>query len=284
MFWLLRYQHRRRIFADIHRLDPQTQHEQIVFLSGAYHFPFAAQRALEFALFRTYAVPSISALLDQTGNFRHHGQKRYDDTALIIAEMGEHGYSSPRGQAAIRRMNALHGRFAISNDDFLYVLASFIYEPERWNKLLGWRRSTEHERLAYFYFWRAIGQQMGIQNIPASYDEFYEFMEAYERDHYRYAPSNARVARASLGVFLNWFPRPLWPLIRRIVYAAMEPALAQALGFPVVHPLERRLLRGLLRGYALWARFFPPRREPYRFTHVPNRTYPHGYQIDDLGS
>ena len=70
---------------EIRTLDPQRDHQRIAFLSGAYEFPFDTTRSLEFALFRTYAVPSISALLARTGEFLERPQKRYDDTDLIIS-------------------------------------------------------------------------------------------------------------------------------------------------------------------------------------------------------
>ena len=83
------------------------------------------------ALFRTYAVPSISGLLAETGEFERRPRKRYDDTELILAEMLENGLDSPRGRAALARMNAMHGRFPIANEDMLYVLSTFIFEPIR---------------------------------------------------------------------------------------------------------------------------------------------------------
>ena len=122
---------RTAILDEIRRLDPERDNQRIVFLCSCYEFAFDMTRALEFALFRTYCVPSISGLLDRTGEFARRAQKRYDDTDLIVATMMAYGYDSERGRAALRRMNHIHGRFAIANDDFLYVLSTFIYEPIR---------------------------------------------------------------------------------------------------------------------------------------------------------
>src|SRR3989442_13561650 len=113
---------RSRVLSEIRRLDPVHDHQRIVFLSARQDFPFDTTRALEFALFRTFAVPSISALLDRTGEFQNRAQKRYDDTDLIVSELMERGYDSDRAKRALRRMNQLHGRFDIANEDFLYVL------------------------------------------------------------------------------------------------------------------------------------------------------------------
>src|SRR3954469_3544567 len=76
----------------IRALDPVRDHQRIVFLSTCCEFPFDTTRALEFALFRTFCVPSISALLDRTGEFANRAQKRYDDTDIIISELMERGY------------------------------------------------------------------------------------------------------------------------------------------------------------------------------------------------
>src|SRR5437763_2593689 len=144
------------ILEQIQALDPESDHQRIVFLSTRYEFPFDTTRSLEFALFRTFCVPGISALLDRTGEFHNRAQKRYDDTDLIVSELMQRGYDSERGRRALSRMNQQHARFAIANEDFLYVLSTFIYEPIRWNARFGWRAMCDEERLAMFHFWREV--------------------------------------------------------------------------------------------------------------------------------
>src|SRR5436190_13152794 len=196
---------RANILIEIRRLDPQQDHQRIVHLSTCYEFPFDTTRALEFALFRTFAVPSISALLDRTGEFGRRAQKRYDDTDIIVSELMERGYDSDRGKRALRRMNQLHGRFDISNDDFLYVLSTFIFEPIRWNARFGWRLMCEQERIAMFQFWREVGRRMNIKDIPAEYDVFERFNVEYEKTNFRYPDANHRVGAATRDLFLSWF-------------------------------------------------------------------------------
>ena len=166
------------VLHEIERLDPERDHQRIVYLSFGYEFPWDAVRSLEIALYRTYCVPSISALLDRTGEFRERTQQRYDDTSLIVAEMCKWGYESGRGKEALERMNWAHGHFNISNDDFLYVLSTFIYEPVRWIDAFGWRPTCRNEQRAYYCFWREIGRRMGIRDIPDSYQAFQEWSRA----------------------------------------------------------------------------------------------------------
>ena len=105
---------KRLILDQILKFAPQIDHARIVHLDSCYEFPFDFTRADEFALYRTYAVPSIAKLLDSTGEFTGRTQRRYDDSKLIISELVEHGYESERGQRAMRQMNHHHGRFNIS--------------------------------------------------------------------------------------------------------------------------------------------------------------------------
>src|SRR5207342_845944 len=106
----------------------------------------------------------------------------------------------------LRRMNQIHGRFDIANDDFLYVLSAMVLEPLRWNERFGWRRLIEAERQATFHFWCEIGRHMGIKEIPGSLAELERFNVDYERERFAPTEAGARLAKAQRDVFLAWFP------------------------------------------------------------------------------
>jgi uncharacterized protein (DUF2236 family) len=271
------------VLNHIKTLDPVRDNQEIVFLVGAYEYPWLTQRALEFALFRTYAVPSISALLDQTGQFKQYGQRRYDDTSLIIAEIVEHGYDSERGRAAIKQMNRLHGRFDISNEDYLYVLSTFIYEPIRWHERYGWRDIHEIERLASYHFWCEVGRRMGMKHIPPTYADFEAFNIAYERDHFRYTETNRRVGDATIAIFLGWFPQITHPFVRQVIYSLLDEPLREAFGYPRPARFFYTLSHRGLQFLRLLKRYTPPRKTPYTITNKPSRTYPFGYRIEQMG-
>ena len=121
------------------QLDPVRDSHEISLHVSAYDFPWDNLQALSFALFRTYAVPSIGRLLDETGEFTRRVQKRYDDTGILLEEVQKHGFAHRRGRAAVRRINQMHGRYDISNDDLRYVLATFVVVPKRWMDDYGFR-------------------------------------------------------------------------------------------------------------------------------------------------
>ena len=278
-----KFMSRYAIRDEIQRLDPVKDHQRIIYLSTCYDFPFDTTRALEFALFRTFCVPCISKLLDQTGEFRNRCQKRYDDTDIIISELLEWGYESDRGRRAIQKMNELHGRFSIANEDFLYVLSTFIYEPIRWNARFGWRPLCEEERLSHFFFWREVGRRMSIKDIPAHYEALEQFNREYERQHYRYTQTNQRIGVATRELFVSWMPRPLAPVVRSVIHAMLDDSLIEAFGFPRPSPTMRRLVLTALRLRARLLRFLPKRRRPRLRTEMRRSTYPAGYRIEQLG-
>ncbi|MEO1678282.1 MAG: oxygenase MpaB family protein [Pseudomonadota bacterium] len=267
------------------QLDPDTDCEEIVFRLGAWEFPWDIEKALEFALFRTYAVPSISNLLSRTGEFAERPRKRYDDTELILAEIVENGIESAQGQAALDRMNAMHGAYRIANSDMLYVLSTFVFEPPRWLARWGRRPLTEIEQDAIFTYYKRLGTQMGITDIPESRADFETFNRAYEAEHFRFADTNADVGKATRDLLLSFYlPRALFPVARPVAHALMDPPLRRAMGFADPPRLVSAIALG---GMALRRRFLPllpRRRRPFLQTKKRRPTYPKGYRIAELGT
>jgi hypothetical protein len=279
---MARFSNLRRITS----LDPVTDHEEIMRISAGLEFPWDYQKSLELALFRTYCVPSISGLLERTGEFERRPQKRYDDTAVLMAELVEHGYDSPRGREALRVVNRQHGRYDISNDDMLYVLATFIYDPIDWLLQYGWRPLTRTEQLAAFHFYRAVGARMGIREIPEDFDAYRAFKSAYEQEHFVFAPSNRRIGQYTLDLFCSWYPSILSPLVSRAVVGMLDPLMVRAFGFTAPPSWVGAVGRLALRARALVVRRLPVRRS-LKLTRARNRTYPgypDGYRPSDLGA
>ncbi|MEH0156749.1 oxygenase MpaB family protein [Limibacter armeniacum] len=269
----------------IEQLDPVKDHQRIVFYLGTQVFWWDTEKALEFALFRTFAVPSISKLLEETGEFQQHPMKRYDDTELILAEISENGYNSERGKKAFRRMNAMHNYYNIGNEDMLYVLSTFIFEPIRWNAKYGWRPLSEKEKMASFYFWCEVGRRMNIKGMPETYDAFEDFNRRFEEKHFRFESSNQVIGNITVNLLLGFYmPKVFFPLGRYVVYAMMDNPLLDAMKFP--HPpkwLRKMVGKGMqLRAGIL--RMLPKRKTPVLTTTRKRPTYPAGYAIESLGT
>jgi hypothetical protein len=183
-------------------------------------------------------------------------------------------------------MNQQHGRYPIPNDEYLYTLSTFIYEPIRWNDRFGWRKLMTSEKLAHYFFWREIGKRMNIKDIPDSYEAFEAYNMAYEREQLKYSPGNQALAEVTRNLMLSWvLPKPLWPVGAPFIHALIDDALLRAVGLPIPPNWMRRMVETMLklRGQAL--RVLPRRRAPRLLTQMKSRTYPKGYtSIEQLGA
>ena len=263
-------------------LDPDRDYLLIFRLTFDQAFGWEISRGLELAIFHTFAVPSISEILDRTGEFAHNGQKRYDDTVALLREIARDGPASPRGRTAIRRLNWVHRAYGIRNDDLLYVLATFVVVPVRWIRRYGWRVPTENEIRAAVNYYREVGRLMGIRAIPATYTGFADYLDAYERENHSFRESNRRLAVSLIQVFEAWFFRPIRPLTRRFIVAALGQPLRRVLGLPEPSGLVRIGVHVALRSRAALIRLFPPLRWGRKGSRRL-RSYPHGYALSDLG-
>jgi hypothetical protein len=275
------------VLRRIEELDPARDYAEIYRLMGTREFPWDMTQALSFALFRTYAVPTIGALLARTGELTGRTQKRYDDTVLILDAVLEHGTDSAEGRTAIRRMNQMHRSYDISNDDLRYVLATFVVTPIRWVDAYAWRRTTEVERIASANYYRDLGRHMGIRDVPETWQGFSRLLDDYEHDHFGCDPGGRAVAEATLALLATFPPnhRLPAPLVRRISLATMDDSLLDAFALPHPSRAVRGLVRGGLRARGRVVRFLPPRSGPFFARQLPQvRSYPGGYAVAELGT
>jgi hypothetical protein len=264
-------------------LDARRDCQRIVRLLTTYEFPFDLQRALEIALFHTYGSRSVARLLDRTGELEKRGQKRYDDTRLLIAHFLEMGFQA-EGERAIGQMNRIHSFYRIPNEDFLFVLWTFIDFPIQWMNEFGWRPFTDHESEAWTNFWTRVGQRMGLENIPETKSEFDEFVRAYEAREFVPNEASARVAQATLSIFGAWWPAILRPLVASSALSLMRPQLLPVIGVAPPAPWIGRTVRGALKTRGWVKRYVSLERQPSNIASSLNRTYPgNKYTIESLG-
>ncbi|KAH7300051.1 hypothetical protein KP509_24G042700 [Ceratopteris richardii] len=215
----------------IARLHPLRSRYAILIHFCFVDFPFIYRRSLEYGLFRTYAIPSISSVLHKSGNFSANASKRYDDTDILVGELLMHHIDGDRASTALRRLNFIHSQFKITNADFLYVLSIFVLQPLDWISRYGYRDATDVEKLAIFTAWHDIGVRMGIEAIPSTIEELAEYKEAYERENMLYSDTNNEIAERTMELFLNEVPSLLRPLSRKLAYAFMDDRLCKAVGY-----------------------------------------------------
>lgn len=268
-------------------LDPETEYAEIARVLSAHEFPWDMVQALSFALFRTYAVPSIGNLLHDTGEFTGRVQKRYDDTGLLLEQVLEHGLGSMQGRGAVRRINQMHGHYPISNDDFRYVLSTFVVVPVRWIEAHGYRPLTDHEITAQVNYYRDLGKHMAIRDFPDDYAGFARLLDAYEAEHFAYSAKARKVADATLELMTTLPPNDKAPAaaVKRFSFALMDDPLLDAFDYPRPKAWERWLATRGLRLRAWLIGRMPARRDPRYVRDMGYyRTYPKGFEVGELGT
>ncbi|MFD9541784.1 oxygenase MpaB family protein [Streptomyces sp. NPDC060022] len=267
---------------EIRRMDPARDCAEILRLMSQYEFPWDYRQGISIAFLRDYGVPRISVLLDRTQEFERNGQKRYDDTVLFGYEMAAEGFDSERARAAARHLNRIHGKYRIPNEDYLYVLATTVVGPKRWIDRFGWRPLCAQEAEALAEAGRRMAVMMGIEGAPGTYEGFEKLLDSYEDRMFAYDPANRRVANATFRVMAAWYPGPLRPLVARLSLALLDEPLLRALGFPTQPRWLRATATRMVRTRSHGVRLLPAR--PRWLPSRPRpRSYPFGYQLDDLG-
>lgn len=217
-------------------------------------FPFTTEKAAQFALFRTYGIPSISKLLCETKQLSEPAtaSKRYADTVILINEFISNPPTSNRAISAISRMNYLHSVYQkagkISNDDMLYTLSLFVLETNRWIRTYEWRAMTPMEVCAMGTQWKNIGDAMGISftplaSGPSGFRDGLQFTEklrvwseAYEEKFMVPDKWNNKLADETVAILVYNLPEWLKGPARKVVATLMDERLRKAMIYPTPSP------------------------------------------------
>jgi hypothetical protein len=259
MFGRRRYFWAREALA---QLNPSVDYDRMVHLTAEARFGWppiaAAFYTITFA--RQVAVPSIATILWRGGGGPSitDVRKRNDDTLVLFGEIFRHGAATARGGATIDRLQEIHGRFPITQDDYRYTLCTIIDEPERTAKVVGYRTMTWAEDESRFRFWQAVGTRMGITDIPPSYAAALESSAAYERAHWAPTKAGRAVADAVIGDYVaRYVPGALRPLATRGFHVLLGPELRQVHGYSEPSWLLQRLVLGGMRMFLRARRVLP---------------------------
>ncbi|KAG5918544.1 hypothetical protein E4U42_006813 [Claviceps africana] len=230
-----------------------VQAQSIVRDLSELEFPFLFRKSLQFALFKTYGIPTISSLLASTSLFSNPktASKRYEDTTVLIGEFIAHRPDEQRTHKAIGRINSIHGPYIkagkILNQDLLYTLSVFVTEPivriNRWE----WRQLTDMEVCAQGTFWKSIGDAMGIQYTGLlrrdSWRDGLEFVEdisawaqQYETDFMVPAATNKQTSDELVRLLLYTVPSKARSFASHVIGVLMGERLRNAMIHPTPPP------------------------------------------------
>lgn len=281
----IEHPHRRDVVRRIRHLDPDTDWHQIYQLTCFYDFPSETRLGFHLAFYRTFSTPRIAQLLERTGEMQRQPEKRAYDTGLVMYELIAHGYDQPRGRQMVRLLNRAHHRWEISDEDYLYVLTTFIVVPSRWIDAHGWRPLLPRERQAAVRFYGELARRMNIPNPPATYTEAEDILDGYECANLAASPAGTTMMRATQDLLSRRLPAPLRPHAHTIISTLIDDTrLCAALDLPAPHPALVAAANAVIRIRAWRHRLRPTRTTPW---FVPGQAagnvYSHGYNIEQLG-
>ncbi|KAI1372350.1 hypothetical protein F4677DRAFT_432644 [Hypoxylon crocopeplum] len=260
--------------------------QQVVKFMSSWEMPLFTFLALEFGLFKTYGVESISRLLLATGNLTDpvRSLKRFEDTAALIGEFMINPPTTDRAVRGLARMNFLHSKYVkegtISNADLLYTLSVFVTEPPRFARLYEWRPMNEMEYCAYGVFWKSVGDAMGIEyrgylaRAETGWRDGVEFADdiatwakAYEVVAMKPSTVCAKPARALIPMITYWVPWFAKPFVTQVVISLLGDRVREAFMLPEPDVAAGALVYSLLTvrrfvvRYLTLPRFFELKRQ-----------------------
>lgn len=237
------------------------------------------------AYYRNFSIPSLARTLAATGEIQSRPQKRSYDTAIVIYEIIAGGLDSERGAAMVALLRNVHRGVPGSNADFVYVLMTMLVVPIRWVDSHAWRGTLDIEKQAAVDFFSALGERMGLRDIPSDFAGAAAFLDDYERQYVASSPAGLVLMGSTLGVLRGRLPLPLRPATELLLSAMLEDARqSAALGLPRPNPIVKTALGGLLRLKATITANRPLSQTPrFRPGLSGSSQYPSGYVLEDLG-
>lgn len=272
-------------FARLHRiqsLDPESDYREIV---GLFYADFRSVMLPQGfnGFMMTYASPRISRVLAQTGELEKRVAKRVIDTILLSRTVMENGFAPGPGRDAARRVNAMHRHYDIHEDDFVAVGCDEALCGLELAEEFGWRPVSENEREALRIYYDHQSRAYGSRRyLPPSIPEMRAYWSDYLDAQAQFEPQNLRLAQATLGFFVQLFPKWMGPFARILLLANLDPRITRACGLDVPSRPAQWAARAFM---AQMGRRDPvPDNEPDGLEALVAQIYPDGWQVHELGT
>jgi hypothetical protein len=214
---------------------------------------------------RSTASPEGAAAVNRAGHGKVHraADQRADATSIFFLDWARHGGSSDKTAASVAKVKAMHDHYgasySMSNETFVAGICLFALLFETITSLLGVELLSEAEKVAQVEHWRAIGEQLGVRDMPDTWAGMQSVLYDYEHSpQWFYPTAEAHQCAAVLIEQFNqrWLPRPLHGLGRTVFLSLHEDHVLWALGYrkpaaPAVWLVRKTLAGALLARQAL---------------------------------
>ena len=183
------------------------------------------------ALLKTMSIAHLVGQLYGDSQLNMQTYVRLDRTRMFIKTLIQSGIDSEQSKQIIEHLNRVHANLPATNDDFLYVLSTFILEPIRFNQRFSQNHLTDDEVACLVAFWREVGDAMLIRHLPATAQEWRVFQRQYEANYQHYTKEGNDLASRSLQEVVKLsLPFGIRCIARQLILGALTSNTLKALG------------------------------------------------------
>ncbi|KAI9758075.1 MAG: hypothetical protein M4579_003206 [Chaenotheca gracillima] len=227
--------------AKLHQMSLEEAQE-IISIASQWEYPHGYQAALQFALFRSYGIPTISKQFCSTAQLSDvkTAGKRFADTGALIGEWLVNSIFAPRSCKAIARTTWLHRQYRIRPDDLLFTISTFITEPPKFVDRFEWRPMARCEVIAGFVLWKEIGRRMDIPQVPDTYQEVCDWALEHEKKHMVPAQTNTSLSHHTMSLLLLHCPGFLVNIATEFATCLMDDRVRISMSYEAPRPWVRR--------------------------------------------
>ena len=225
-------------------LDPSADADELHHVLTS-NFRFEARVLETLAINRIAQAAAIGTFFRSTKEAEANSIVRFFDTYALYANVFEWGLDSVRGRAAIARMNQIHGRYYIPNDEMKFVLlqgaCTWLDGADR----IGHRRVTDNERRAMLAAWVRMGQAMNIQGLTENYEEMYGWYREVCLANAEFKPYKRKTFDTIVGASLSGQLPTLRSGLFLAAQVAMDDTYRSATGYPEPSKDEKQAVRAI---------------------------------------
>jgi len=183
------------------------------------------------ALLKTMSISHLVVQLYGDSQLNRQTYERLNKTRDFIKALITSGIDSEQSTSVFAHINRMHSNLPASNDDFLYVLSTFILEPIRFNRQFSTTQLTKEAIDTLLGFWKEVGSRMNINNIPLSEAQWKAFQIDYEASHQIYSLEGEDLAKKSLNQVVRLsLPFGLRRVAKQLIIGALTDKTRITLG------------------------------------------------------
>jgi len=278
----------------IKSLDPVKNESEIVRLTWLYDLPYEVQQGHLLAGIAGFIPPGAAKTIHGTGEALNRTFRRADDTLIVMYGIWMDGFESELSKAMLKKLVYIHAfyRKSMTNQEMMWIIMDSCIGCVECVEKFGWRQLYKNEIIAWWNVWKAIGQRLGVKDMPITMEEgrklHKEIMETFTK-----TPQHEELLTAILKVKESLLPKALKKYFLQLIALFGNKKMLEFLNIPPVPPLWIRFVYNTLFKVRklLYYTLITPKTKPYNpYVEGPDPlsyrgwlSYPDGFKPEEAG-